>query len=178
MASVTEVKTRGVGALVGTVLQVDYTLTTTELLLREVALVLLSWLWSQERTGPFWVHVASAAESHDALGDLWDVATFIEIDSLEAINIWDTVVLDGSLELVDVFHHLELSTGGVDLGNGAWLEFVHQSAENRAVAENLLEGALGEALAEDGFDPAENLSLELLITLTGNFVGDLGREAI
>ena len=58
MASVTKVKTRGVCALVGTVLQVNDALTAAKLLFREVALVLFSWLWSQERAGPFWVHVA------------------------------------------------------------------------------------------------------------------------
>lgn len=58
MTGVTEVETGSVGALVRAVLQVDDALARAQLLLAEVALVLVGWLGAQERTGPLGVQVA------------------------------------------------------------------------------------------------------------------------
>lgn len=58
VTSVTKVETASVGALVGTVLKVDHALTSTQLLIGEVSLVLISGLGSEEWSGPFGVQVA------------------------------------------------------------------------------------------------------------------------
>jgi len=178
VTGVTEVHTGSVGALVRAVLQVDDALAGAQLLLAEVALVLVSRLGSKEWTGPLGVQVASASEGHDALCDLGDVSPLVKVNGLEDVDVWDAVLLDGRLEFVDILHHLELTALGVDLGNSTWLQLVHQAAEDGAVAEDLLEGALGKALPEDGLDPAEHLGLQLGITLSGDLVSDLGAEAI
>lgn len=178
VTGVTEVHAASVGALVGTVLQVDDALTGAQLILGEVALVLIGRLGSKERSGPFGVQVAGAAKSHDALSDLGDVSPLVQVDSLKDINVGHAVVSDGGLEFVDILHHLELTAGGVDLGNGAWLQLVHQSAQDGTIAEHLLEGARLQTLAEHGLDPAEHLSLKLGITLASDLVGNLGAKAI
>lgn len=100
-----------------------------------------------------------SAEGHDALGDLGDVSPLVEVHRLEAVNVRDAVVLDGRLEFVDVLHHLELPALRVDLGNRAGLQLVHQPTEDGPVAEDLLEGARGQTLAEDCLNPAEHLRL-------------------
>lgn len=58
MAGVTEVHARSIGALVRAVLQVNDSLTSAQLLLAKVALVLVSWLGAQEWTGPLGVQIA------------------------------------------------------------------------------------------------------------------------
>ena len=67
------------------------------------------------------------------MGDLGDVSPLVQVDGLEAIDVRDTVILDGFLEFVDVFHHLELATAGVDLGNSTGLQLVHQSAKDGTI---------------------------------------------
>ena len=104
------------------------------------------------------------------MGDLGDVSPLVQVDGLEAIDVRDTVILDGFLEFVDVFHHLELATAGVDLGNSTGLQLVHQSAKDGTITENLLEGAGLHSLTKDGFDPAEHLSLKLGVTLAGDLL--------
>lgn len=58
MTGVTEVHAGSVGALVRAVLQVDDALAGAQLLLAEVALVLIGRLGSEEWTGPLGVQVA------------------------------------------------------------------------------------------------------------------------
>lgn len=56
--------------------------------------------------------------------------------------------------LGDVLHHLELSSRGVDLVDGAGLDLVDELAENGAVLEDILEDLTGgELSSEDLLDP-------------------------
>lgn len=49
--------------------------------------------------------------------------------------------------LGDVFHHFELSSGCVDLGDGARLQFVHELAKHGTILNDIFEGLLGGELS-------------------------------
>lgn len=75
--------------------------------------------------------------------------------------------------LGDVLHHLELSTTGVDLVDGAGLNLVDELAEDSAVLEDILEGLTGGELgAEDGFDPFLDFLLLLRAALGSELLED------
>lgn len=178
MAGVAEVLAGLIGALVGAHLEVDDALAGAELLIGEVALVLLGGLGANEGTLELGVEVASTSNSHQALGDLGNVAAFVQIDGLEDVDFWNTPGLAGLLESVDVLHLLELTAGGVDLGDAAGHELVHEVAEDNAILENIFDGSSGKLLAKDIAHPGKDVTLELGITLASELVGDGGTEAV
>lgn len=73
--------------------------------------------------------------------------------------------------LGNVLHHLELSTRGVDLADGARLELVDELAEDSAVPDDILVGLVRRELStKDGFDPLLSFLLLLRITLGGQLM--------
>lgn len=68
--------------------------------------------------------------------------------------------------LGDVLHHLELTTRGVDLGDGSGLQLVNKLAKDGPVLEHLLEGFFRRELgAEDGLNPFLGFLLLLGVAL-------------
>uniref|UniRef100_A0A1D2AJU0 Muscle specific protein 20 like n=1 Tax=Ornithodoros brasiliensis TaxID=888526 RepID=A0A1D2AJU0_ORNBR len=178
VSRVAEVLSTLCGALVGTVLQADDALTSAELFLGPVALGLLGGLGAEAGAGVLRVHVASAADGGEALANLGDVPLLPQVNGLEDIDFGDTPLLASILEEGDVLHELELATTGVDLGNAAGHQLVHELAEDGAVAENISEVSLGQLDTQNGGHPLEELSLHLGIALAGDLVGHLGAKSI
>lgn len=95
-----------------------------------------------------------SAEGEESAGDLGDVFLLPEVDCLEYVEIRNSVIFDRLLEIVDVLHHFELSTGRVYLGDASRLEFVDEFAEDLSILENFLVGnTWREFLTENLFDP-------------------------
>uniref|UniRef100_A0A1B0GP64 Uncharacterized protein n=1 Tax=Phlebotomus papatasi TaxID=29031 RepID=A0A1B0GP64_PHLPP len=120
-----------------------------------------------------WVldEVRGIRRSEEGVCDLRDVLLFPEINCLEDINIRYTVILEGFLEVVDVFHHFELSTRFVDLWYRSGLEFVHEAAEDCAILEDILiETASWEFGTQQGFNPFLSFLVLDGITLSGNLI--------
>lgn len=68
--------------------------------------------------------------------------------------------------LGDVLHHLELSTRGVDLGNGARLQLVDELAEDGSVLDDIFVSLTrGELGTKDCFNPFLGLLLLLRVAL-------------
>lgn len=172
VAGVAKVLSGLVGALVGSVLQVDDALTGTKLLLAEVALILLGGLGSDVGSLELGMEVAGTTNSHQALGDLWDISPLVEVDSLEHIDLGHAPGLARLLEPVDVLHLLELSTGRVDLGDAAGHQLVHKVAENNSILEDVLKRSVRQLLSDDVSHPREDIGLKLRVALASQFVGD------
>jgi len=136
VSGITEVLAALVGAFVGTVLQVDDALAGAELLFAELTLVLIRLFWSQDWAIPFWVDLSRSAQSEKALRHLRNISPLPQVNSLEDVDFGHTINFAGFLELVNVLHHLELATLGVDFGDAAGHHFVHHPAENGAIAKN------------------------------------------
>lgn len=74
--------------------------------------------------------------------------------------------------LSDVFHHLELSTRGVDLVNGAGLDLVDKLAEDGAVLEYIFKDLAGRELgSEDALDPGLCFLLLFRVALGSELMG-------
>ena len=82
---------------------------------------------------PISTHLTS--KSKQCHCDLRDILLLPKIDSLEDIQVSNSVLLDSLLEYIDIFHHFERCTGCVDFWNWSWLNFIHELAENDAVLE-------------------------------------------
>lgn len=68
--------------------------------------------------------------------------------------------------LGNVLHHLELSTRGVDLADGAGLDLVDELAEDGSIPNDILESFVRREFgAKDGFDPLLSFLLLLGATL-------------
>lgn len=178
MPGVAEVLAALGGALVGAVLQVDDAFAGTQLLLRPFALLLLGGLGSEAGSPVLGVHVASAANGHQALCNLGDVPLLPQVNGLEDVDFGHAPGLGGVLEVGDVLHKLELSAGGVDLGDATGHQLVHQVAEDNAVAEDVTEVTVGQGLTKDGAHPLHDALLQSWVTLASDLVLDLGAESV
>jgi len=88
------------------------------------------------------MEVARTADGQEALSNLGNISSFVEIYSLEDINLWNTPFLATLLESVDVLHLFELASCCVDLGNATRHELVHEVAENDAILKDILKGSV------------------------------------
>lgn len=157
------------GSLVLSSLQTDHGLSGLHLFLGELTLALIGGLGSQERSLELGVLVQLAAEGEDGVGHLGNVLLLVQVDGLEHVNIIDTVVLQGLLEVVDVLHQLELSSGLVDLGDRSGHQDVHQAAQDSSVLEHILVGdSSGELGSQNGLNPSLGLGILNGIALAGD----------
>jgi hypothetical protein len=155
-------------------LEADHGFSSPHLLFGEFALVLVRGFGAQVGSFPLGMLVGRPAQGEDGVRDLADVLLLPQIHGLEDVNVVDAVGLQGRLEVVDVLHHLELSAGGVDLGDGAGGELVDQLAEDGAVADHIfVELSRGELGAEDGLDPLLRLPVLVGVALGGDLGADL-----
>jgi len=126
------------GSLVGSSLEADDGLSGGNRFIAELPLVLIGRLGSQPGAGPLGMLVGLSAQSEESAGDLGDVFLIPKVNGLEHINVIAAVVFQGQLEVVDVFHHLELSTAGVDLADRSRGNLVHDLAKDSSVPEDIL----------------------------------------
>lgn len=154
------------GSLVGTGLQTDHGLAGLQDLLGEVTLALISGLGAKVGTVPLGMSVSLTAEGVQCADDLGNVLLLPKVDCLEHVDVRDSICFDCGLEVGNVLHHLELSTRGVDLVDGARLQLVDELAEDCAVLEDIFERvARGELGTEDGLDPLLDLLLLVRVAL-------------
>lgn len=69
-----------------------------------------------------------SSKCHDALGHLWDVPSLPQINRLENVSFRNSESFGRVLEMIQVFHELEVSAGRVDFGDGSGRQLVHQPA--------------------------------------------------
>jgi len=148
-------------------LKIDDTFTGAQLFLRKYTLVLFGGLGSKEWAGPFGVQVASAAESHEALCNLWQIASLIKINSLEHIDVRYSVCFASLLETIDILHLFELAARGVDFGDTSWHQLVHQFAEDNSITKNVFEWTISELLTENSLNPGKDFGFKGGITFAG-----------
>lgn len=74
---------------------------------------------------------------------------------------------------VDIFHHLELTTAAIDLGDGSRGDLVHQMAQHLSILEDIFEGfTWWEFLAQNRLDPFLGLFFLLWVTLCSDLQRD------
>lgn len=94
---------------------------------------------------------------------MWDVATLKQVGSLENFFLWYAVILDRSLESLDVLHELEVCAALLDFLHSTRHDFVDQFAQNYAVFEDFFVIAFWDGLANDGKDPVEDFLFLFLV---------------
>lgn len=128
MSCVAKVEAGLVGALVGTVLQVDDTFASAQLFIGELASVLVGHFRSKDWAFKFGVDLGRSAKGENALRHLGNISSFPQVYGLEDIDFWYAIRLAALLEFIDVLHQLELSAAGVYFSDGPGDEFIHKSA--------------------------------------------------
>lgn len=184
VTSVSESSVSGLsGSLVLSHLQTQVSLAGPQLLLGELTLVLVSHLGSQAGSGVLGVQLGlkdnspisirsynksqrptyQTRQSVQAQGDLGNVALLEQISSLEDLLLWHSVLLDASLEPLDVLHQLEVGSLLLDLLDGSGSNGVDQLAQDNAVLQHILVIA-DQLLAGHLADPVQDLLLLILVT--------------
>lgn len=185
VTSVSESSVSGLGgSLILSHLQTQVSLASPQLLLGELALVLVSHLGSQTGSIVLGVQLGlkvkqypinirndntsqrtthQSRQSVQAQGDLSNVALLEQISSLEDLLLWHSVLLDASLEPLDVLHQLEVGSLLLDLLHGSGGNSVDQLAQDNAVLQHILVIA-DQLLAGHLADPVQDLLLLILVT--------------
>lgn len=157
------------GSLVGTGLQPNQALAGTQLLLGELAAVLLRWARSEVRSAEFWVAVARSTDGEDGGSDQCDILLVPQVGRLKQVHIGDAIFDACLLELADVIHHFVVTTGGVYLRHDSRRQAVHQTAQEDTVAEAVLVQLVGrELLAEQRFDPVLRFAFLVFVALASD----------
>lgn len=103
-----------------------------------------------------------ATQGVQAQGDLGNVALLEQISRLEDLLLRHSVLLDRSLEALDVLHQLEVGALLLDLLHRSWGQLVDQLAEGDSVLQHLLVVSV-EGLSDHLGDPVEHLLLLFLV---------------
>lgn len=98
-----------------------------------------------------------------AKGDLSNVALLKQISGLENLLLRHTVLLDSSLETLNVLHQLEVRSLLLDLLDRSWSNNIDQLAKNNSVLQHILVVS-AELLSGHLADPVQDLLLLILIT--------------
>lgn len=136
MASIAEGHARLSGTLVGAILQVDNALRSPELLLGEVADVLLRLFWANGRL----IKLRSLPSQRlQADNNRVEVLSLPKVHSLEGLLSGHAAGLSTLHEGVDVLHALEGHGGGLDLLDLTGLEGVNHLAQQLSVLQGFVE---------------------------------------
>lgn len=189
MSSVAKVDATLGRTLVGTVLQRDDRLSCPQLLVRELALVLVRLLGSDR-----WLSVLAglAAKRLQADDHRVEVLPFPEVHRLEGFLWWYAKLLRTLQEGRDVLHALERHLAGVDLLHRSGFDRVGQVTQQHAVLEHLVEvvhlAGCVDRFAGDLLDPFQTfggqffavLGVDLSLGLGGEsgFRGTVGRHGV
>lgn len=178
MSSVAKVDSALGRALVGTVLQRDDGLAGPQLLVRELALVLVRLLRSNRGLA---VLAGLAAERLQADDHRVEVLSLPEVHGLEGFLWWHTELLRTLQEGRDVLHALERHLAGVDLLHRTGLDRVRQVTQENAVLENFVEvvhlpGCV-DRFAGDLLDPFQTLGGQFFAVLGVDLSLGLGGES-
>lgn len=104
-----------------------------------------------------------SGQGQQAEGDLSNVALLEQVSGLEDLLLWHAVLLDASLEALDVLHQLEVGSLLLDLLHGAGGDRIDQLAEDDAVLQHLIVVA-DQLLSGHRADPIQHLLLGILVT--------------
>ena len=69
---------------------------------------------------------------------LGDISTFKEVSCLENLHVWHSVLFDGFLKGLDVFHQHKIWSFLLDFLHRPWTDFVDELAQDNSVLQHLL----------------------------------------
>lgn len=135
MSGIAEIKSTLVGSLVGSVLEGDDSVSGSQLLLRELAFILFSFLGSNGRLA---ILGCLTTESLEADDDRVEILPLPQVDGLEELLRWHAECLGRFQERVNVFHTLEGHFALLNALDDARLHNIGQFAQESSITQVLV----------------------------------------